>query len=132
HVGVAHVPPAVLGLRVQVSGTAVVGGGVEGVEDPHTEARLDQGVDDVGADEPGPAGDEDPGHNGNRTTNRHPAPSLATTSSPPWASTIPRAMASPNPVPPPGVRAASPRKATSKTRSRSGSGMPPQASATAT
>ena len=53
---------------------------------------------------------------------------------PECASTMPRAMDRPRPPPcwGPGVRALSPRNATSKTRGRSSGGIPPQASATLT
>ena len=74
---------------------------------------------------------------GNRTTNRQPSVMFCTSTRPPCASTRPRTIASPSPPRPlrrrrcAGVRAGSPRNATSKTRGRSASGMPPQASATA-
>ena len=66
-------------------------------------------------------------------------PRCCTATSPRCASTRPRTIASPRPPPPPswswcrfrGVRAASPRNATSNTRGRSSSGMPPHASVTA-
>ena len=86
------------------------------VEDSHIDARVQQSIDDVGPDEPTPAGDEDlhgvtvPPESGRRTSNRQPSPSLRTEMLPWWASTRPRATASPRPAPAvPGVRAASPR-----------------------
>jgi len=69
---------------------------------------------------------------GRHTSNRQPPTTLRTPTRPPCASTRPRTMARPSPPPASdGVRARSPRTATSKTRPRSSSGMPPQVSETA-
>src|SRR5690606_7108379 len=139
--GVGDVAPDVLDGGVEVARGAVVGSGQAGVEDHHVVAVLHQRVDDVGADEAGAAGDEGPhrgaptvvGSTGNRTTKRAPPSALDTVMSPWWAWTRAWAMARPRPAPPvPGVRASSPRKPASKTRSRWSSGIPPPVSATVT
>lgn len=70
--------------------------------------------------------------------NRQPPRMFWTLTLPPWASTRPRTIARPSPPAAPvlslrelcGLRARSPRKATSKTWGRSVSGIPPQVSAT--
>ena len=59
HVGVAHVALDELGARVEVVGPLAVRGLEQQVEDPHVVTLLEQGVDDVRADEAGAAGDED-------------------------------------------------------------------------
>ena len=66
--------------------------------------------------------------------NWQPGPALRTAIWPECASTMPRAIERPSPPPDcgPGVRADSPRNATSKTRGRSSGGIPPQASDTVT
>jgi hypothetical protein len=57
---VADVPPHVLGGRVEVRRTILVGEIVEQVEHADAMAGVDEPVDDVRADEPGSPGDEDP------------------------------------------------------------------------
>ena len=59
HVAVAHVALDELGALVEVVGPLAVRGLEQQVEDPHVVTLLEQGVDDVGADEAGAAGDED-------------------------------------------------------------------------
>src|SRR6266545_7820876 len=113
-----------------------MGLGVQEVEDPNLVAGRDEGVDHVRSDEPGASGDQDAGHagpdRGSWTVKQAPPFSLRTVTSPRCASTRPRAMASPSPAPSRGVRAGSPRNATSKTWGRSASGMPPPVSFTDT
>ena len=60
-VGVAHVALDELGALVEVVGPLAVRGFEQQVEDPHLVTALEQGVDDVRADEAGAAGDEDHG-----------------------------------------------------------------------
>src|SRR5271165_119487 len=71
---------------------------------------------------------------GSLMRNWQPGPALRTAIWPECASTMPRAIESPSPAPScgPGVRADSPRNATSNTRGRSPGGIPPQASDTLT
>ena len=59
HVRIAHVALDELGALVEVVGPLAVRGVEQQVEDPHLVALLEQGVDDVRADEAGAAGDED-------------------------------------------------------------------------
>src|SRR5205807_3710470 len=68
------------------------------VEDPDLHPGVAEGVDHMGADEAGPAGDENPHASGGavpdtgrRTVKRQPSPSLRTEMLPWWASTSPRA-----------------------------------------
>ena len=64
-VRVAHVALDQLGARVEVVGPLAVRGRQQHVEHAHLVPALEQRVDDVGADEPGAAGDEDhAGHGG--------------------------------------------------------------------
>ena len=56
---VAEVALDPLRPRIQVVGALPVRAGQERVEDSHVVAVIEQGVDDVGADEAGAAGDED-------------------------------------------------------------------------
>ena len=65
-VGIAHVALDELGARVEVVGPLAVRGFEQQVEHPHLVALLEQGVDDVRADEAGAAGDEDHGAPGYR------------------------------------------------------------------
>jgi hypothetical protein len=60
-VGVAHVALDELGALVEIVGPLAVRGFEQEVEDPHVVTLLEQGVDDVRADEAGTAGDEDHG-----------------------------------------------------------------------
>src|SRR5947209_327780 len=110
------------------------------VQHSHVGTAVAEGADHMGTDEPGATGHEDlhagcdaPSESGRRTVKRQPLPSLRTEMVPWWASTSPRATARPRPAPAlPGVRAASPRYAISKTWSRSFAGIPPHASRTDT
>ena len=93
--------------RVHAPVDTCVGGlfvrGCEVIDDDHLVAGVEQLLDDVGADEPAPTGDEDPHARrafGSRSVNRAPPFSLATVMSPSCASTKPFAIASPRPAAP--------------------------------
>ena len=64
HVGIAHVALDPLRPRVHVVGPLAVGGGQQHVQHADVVAVVEQGVDDVGADEAGAAGDEDRARHG--------------------------------------------------------------------